>query len=198
MPDDSADASLRYEEITLAVPRATGEDPVASWDWQQLTGALQPVNVVPRLSVEPAGAFALDRGALTEYMQRELDMTLVIEDRALDDEIAERVNHAREGGAISGPENVEVAAYADGEGVIVAVREEKVDPDSYAYRRQIATHAIDPRFLIDRERTGDVEEVFAAIEECLRRAGELVRGLRLLQAAEAVAPACGPDAAAGS
>lgn len=130
-------------------------------------------------------AFRLDREQLRSYItnEYETDPRLHLsESRRLARAIHDRVRDAHDSGAISGPDNVELVTYDRDESLLIAVREDHVDPLGPAYKRQIATYPIEADRLSDGATTDTA--CFEAIEAVLARADQLVPMLRLLQHAE--------------
>jgi hypothetical protein len=165
--------------LAYAVPRtiaALSNHPIHSpWRFAEAT---------PALSVGPVGRFTLDHGALAAYIRRESARHVSLDyDGALAASLSQRLEDAHIAGAINGPRDVEMTAYATDDGLIISVREGRCDPTSYAFRRQISTSPIETTALVARDASGE-DTAFAALEACLARATQLLPALSLLQAAE--------------
>lgn len=133
----------------------------------------------------PDEAFRLDREQLRSYItnEYETDPRLQLsESRGLARAINDRMQDARDSGALSDPDNIELATYDLDETLLIAVREDRVDPSAPAYKRQITTYPIESRRLSDEATTETA--CFEAIEAVLARANQLFPMLRLLQHAE--------------
>jgi hypothetical protein len=132
--------------------------------------------------------FRLDRERLRAYLTEEHKSEPRLEiggPGGVAGAIDTRVSDAYDAGALSGPENVELETYAVDDALVVAVREDQVDPGNPAYRRQVATYSIESRYLSDPDTSETA--CFTAIEAVLARADRLVPTLRLLQDAERAA-----------
>jgi hypothetical protein len=135
-------------------------------------------------------AFRLDREQLLKYITNEYETAprlQLSESRQLARAIHDRIEDARDSGGLSGPDNVELVTYDRDESLLIAVREDRVDPLGPAYKHQIATYPIEADRLSDGATTDTA--CFEAIEAVLARANQLVPMLRLLQHAEENDPA---------
>lgn len=97
--------------------------------------------------------------------------------------LSRRFHDAIEAGAISGPAGVEVIVYAVEDSVIVAVREGELPRNLSVPMRQLATYSFETKSVVDGQ-DGSFDEACEAIEELLRRAGELLPSFAALRAGE--------------
>jgi hypothetical protein len=165
--------------LAYAVPRT-----ITALSNHGVTSPWRFAAATPALSVGPIGSFTLVHGALVAYIRRETDRHVSLDyDGALAASLSQLLEDAYNAGAIHGPRDVEMTAYATGDGLIISVREGRCDPSRYAFRRQISTSPIETTALVARDASGE-DGAFAALEACLARATQLLPALSLLQAAE--------------
>lgn len=97
--------------------------------------------------------------------------------------LSSRLDDAREAGAIIGPPGLELIAYAVGDSVIVAVREEEPPWGLPVALRQLATYSFETKYVFNPE-DESFEEACEAIEELLGRASALLASFEAMRRGE--------------